>query len=1208
MARINISQILFKRGNTSASMSYTGPVGEVVIDTDLDAFRIQDGLTPGGRLMATTGDFANITANLGNLTSSITTLTGIDANFVSNINALLSNAAVQSLAIGNLQAFQTYANATFGTSSYGNANVALYLSTSSIIGNINANITAANAAIISLTSNAATQATLINAINANVTAANAAIVTANTALKSYTDTAISTAINNLINSAPGTLDTLAEIDAALGNNASFSDTMISWFGNISANLTTANTNISNLDANIGAFETATDTAVTNINANVTAANTAIATLQSAGYITSGALTPYATLSQLGANATAANAAISSITANLGAFETYANTTFTVSSYGNSNVAAYLAANPQGSTYSNANVAAYLVTGTDTTVNAIKANVTAANAAISAVQANVGAYYFWNNANATTLATSISTVQSAATAYQSWANANVASLSGQIATTNSAIATANSAVVGYVNSQISTLSSGSSSSVSAANAAIVTANAAVVSFVNSQLNNLITTANANTAAYLTTATGNVKAGNVTIVNQGTVGGNLYVLGNLQVAGTTTTINQTNLTVSSVLITVANSATNASQANGAGISAAGANANITYSAIGDQWNSNKPISATALYDAGNRVMTSFASTGAGNVTVTVSNPGSTTVALTPTGPGAITTGSATAIPVITTDAYGRIASISTAAVSSTLTTVGTTGTGSVSLTSQSLNIGGTNGLTATASGQTITLTDTLWPAANANLGTATTNISALQSATGAYYAWANANLAGQTTNINAVQANTGAYYAFANANLAGQTTNINTINANIGSYYNWNNANATTLATSISNLQANTGSYYAWANANVSGLSTSITASNAAIVTANTAMKSYVDAVTTAWTANAGAQAVQITNIVTTANTNTAAYLAAGISTNVTTTGNISAGNVIATNIIVNGQQTNYGVVTPAYMVVGQSTDISSVGNGSTFILNTVVGNVNSQTSYNSSTGVFTLTAGVTYDMSCSPSWISFSNPTGGYLCYQWVDATTNSPLDSTGTGTGTAIPTTDTTGQQDNATARVIYTPTTNQTVKLRVTAGAGTATLRGGLGTQAVIKPLNPTIVVAANPVGFRATTPVTNVSVNNGSTVTMLFGTEEVDTNSVYDPATGRFTPNAAGYYSIDWFIVTNANGAGELIASLYKNGVLVAWGTNQTTATAHWNGIGGSAGMIYLNGTTDYISIALTYNSGSTATILAASSLSYFSAYLIR
>ena len=161
--------------------------------------------------------------------------------------------------------------------------------------------------------------------------------------------------------------------------------------------------------------------------------------------------------------------------------------------------------------------------------------------------------------------------------------------------------------------------------------------------------------------------------------------------------------------------------------------------------------------------------------------------------------------------------------------------------------------------------------------------------------------------------------------------------------------------------------------------------------------------------------------------------------------------------------------------------------------------------------------------------------------------------------------------------------------------------------MRGALGTQAVIKPLNPTIAVTANPVGFRATTPVTNLTVNNGASATMLFGTEEVDTNSAYDPATGRFTPNAAGYYSIDWFIVTSANGAAEILATLAKNGTDIAWGTNVVNATAHWNGVGGSAGMIYLNGTTDYINVKLTNNSGSTATVYSGS-LSYFSAYLIR
>ena len=66
------------------------------------------------------------------------------------------------------------------------------------------------------------------------------------------------------------------------------------------------------------------------------------------------------------------------------------------------------------------------------------------------------------------------------------------------------------------------------------------------------------------------------------------------------------------------------------------------------------------------------------------------------------------------------------------------------------------------------------------------------------------------------------------------------------------------------TQIANLQANVGSYYIWANANTAGLYNSISGANSAIVTANTAMKGYVDAVTTAWTANAVAQQGLITS--------------------------------------------------------------------------------------------------------------------------------------------------------------------------------------------------------------------------------------------------------------------------------------------------------------------------------------------------------
>ena len=117
MANINISRILMKRGNTAAASTYTGPLGELVVDTGLHTVRVQDGVTAGGMAVLATN------AQIQALSNSISTISGIDSNFVANINTLLANAAVQSVAIGNLQAFQTYANTHFGSSNYGNANV-----------------------------------------------------------------------------------------------------------------------------------------------------------------------------------------------------------------------------------------------------------------------------------------------------------------------------------------------------------------------------------------------------------------------------------------------------------------------------------------------------------------------------------------------------------------------------------------------------------------------------------------------------------------------------------------------------------------------------------------------------------------------------------------------------------------------------------------------------------------------------------------------------------------------------------------------------------------------------------------------------------------------------------------------------------------------------------------------------------------------------
>jgi len=54
----------------------------------------------------------------------------------------------------------------------------------------------------------------------------------------------------LVAGAPGALDTLIELGNALGNNASFSATMVTWLSNITSNITAANGSITTLQTQV----------------------------------------------------------------------------------------------------------------------------------------------------------------------------------------------------------------------------------------------------------------------------------------------------------------------------------------------------------------------------------------------------------------------------------------------------------------------------------------------------------------------------------------------------------------------------------------------------------------------------------------------------------------------------------------------------------------------------------------------------------------------------------------------------------------------------------------------------------------------------------------------------------------------------------------------------------------------------------------------
>ena len=75
------------------------------------------------------------------------------------------------------------------------------------------------------------------------------------------------------------------------------------------------------------------------------------------------------------------------------------------------------------------------------------------------------------------------------------------------------------------------------------------------------------------------------------------GDLHILGNLTVQGTTTTINSTEVSINDLTLTLADSAANAAAADGAGIIIDGANATFTYDATNDRFAINKALNVTS-----------------------------------------------------------------------------------------------------------------------------------------------------------------------------------------------------------------------------------------------------------------------------------------------------------------------------------------------------------------------------------------------------------------------------------------------------------------------------------------------------------------------------------------------------------------------------------------------------------------------------------
>lgn len=152
---------------------------------------------------------------------------------------------------------------------------------------------------------------------------------------------------------------------------------------------------------------------------------------------------------------------------------------------------------------------------------------------------------------------------------------------------------------------------------------------------------------------------------------TVSGNATITGNLTVSGTTTTVNSTAVAISDVNLTLAKDATTAAEANGAGLTVAGAGATFTYTSANDRWNLNKDLVVAQVYGNASTA-TAWATardlslTGDGTATLsgvngTANVSAAFTLATVNSNVG--TFGSGTVVPVITVNGKGLVTAVST-----------------------------------------------------------------------------------------------------------------------------------------------------------------------------------------------------------------------------------------------------------------------------------------------------------------------------------------------------------------------------------------------------------------------------------------------------------------------------------------------------------------------------------------------------------------
>ena len=147
------------------------------------------------------------------------------------------------------------------------------------------------------------------------------------------------------------------------------------------------------------------------------------------------------------------------------------------------------------------------------------------------------------------------------------------------------------------------------------------------------------------------------------------------------------------------------------------------------------------------------------------------------------------------------------------------------------------------------------------------------------------------------------------------------------------------------------------------------------------------------------------------------------------------------------------------------------------------------------------------------------------------------------------------------------------------------------------------------TTATAGVPIGGPAFSAyaITNQTISNVTYTKIQIAVEEFDTDSCYDTAAYKFTPNVSGYYQVSGASNFAASATGRRSLYLYKNGSLFKSIQDVSANSTDFMNPSGSC-LVFLNGTTDYVELYVRQNSGGSLNTSSSSIQTWFQAAMVR